>query len=152
MKKWILAVSLAVSMAALWSHLAAGEGSGEFPVGFDAVQAAPASHRVIFENQWVRVLEVRIPAAGATEPMHHHRWPGFFIEWDTGGRSPHVRYHTPDGRVRDIPSRAQPSHPGRWEIHWMKPEPMHAIEVVERYGSACTQQPPLLRVELKTAP
>ena len=71
----------------------------EFPDGYDAVQAAPNSHKVVFENAFVRVLEVTVPAAGKTEPMHHHRWPSFFLDWDRGGGMPHVRYHRPDGTV-----------------------------------------------------
>jgi len=51
----------------------------EFPRRFDAVQAAPNSHKVVFENPFVRVLEVTVPAAGKTEPMHHHRWPSFLF-------------------------------------------------------------------------
>ena len=57
-----------------------------FPEGRDAVAAAPRSHRVIFENPLVRVLEVSIPPVGESEPMHHHRWPGLFVDWDVGGR------------------------------------------------------------------
>ena len=45
-----------------------------FHDGFDAVQAAPKSHRVVFENAFVRVLEVSV-VAGETVPIHHHRWP-----------------------------------------------------------------------------
>jgi hypothetical protein len=44
---------------------------------------APKSHRVLFENAFVRVLEV-IVAPGTTEPMHHHRWPSLFPVWDSG--------------------------------------------------------------------
>jgi hypothetical protein len=66
-----------------------------FPDGYDAVQAAPNSHKVIFENAFVRVLEVFVPAPGTTEPMHHHRWPSFFLDWDTGDKTPHVRYLCP---------------------------------------------------------
>ena len=119
-----------------------------FPEGYDAVQAAPKSHRVIFENALVRVLEVTVPAAGDTEPMHHHRWPGFFLEWDTGGKSPHIRYHTPDG-VRDAPSETVPIHPGHWLVRWMKPEPMHAIETVEKFEQVGDLPP--IRVEIKVA-
>jgi hypothetical protein len=35
-----------------------------FPDGYDAVQAAPNSHKVIFENSLVRALEVTVPAPG----------------------------------------------------------------------------------------
>jgi len=119
-----------------------------FPDGYDAVQAAPNSHRVIFENALVRVLEVTVPPPGATEPMHHHRWPSFFLSWDTGGKTPHVRYHRPDGNVQDQPSVDEPVHAGRWGIGWMKPEPMHAIQVVDAPKRTPTA-PPLLRVEIK---
>ena len=78
------------------------QGKTCFPDGFDSVQAAPNSHKVIFENALVRVLEVTVPPPGTTEPMHHHRWPGFFLEWDTGGKTPHVRYLRPEGTVRDV--------------------------------------------------
>jgi hypothetical protein len=123
----------------------------DFPDGYDAVQAAPNSHRVIFENEFVRVLEVTVPPPGTTEPMHHHRWPSFFLDWDTGGGSPHIRYHRADGSVRDTPSGESPIHPGAWNVHWMKPEPMHAIEVVEKPKSALTipRGPPIVRIEIK---
>ena len=97
-----------------------------FSDGYDAVQAAPNSHKVIFENALVRVLEVTVPPSGVTEPMHHHRWPGFFLSWDTGGKTPHVRYHTGNGSIRDEPSREEPVHPGVRKVQWMKPEPMHS--------------------------
>ena len=131
-----------------------GQDKTSFPDGYDAVQAAPNSHKVVFENEFVRVLEVTVPAPGMTEPMHHHRWPSFFLNWDTGGGSSHIRYHTADGAVRDSPSEDGPSHPGVWSIRWMKPEPMHAIEVVNTPPSAASipGEPPLLRVEIKCHP
>jgi hypothetical protein len=124
--------------------------ASEFPDGYDAVTAAPASHKVIFENALVRVLEVTMPPPGGTEPMHHHHWPSFFLDWDTGGKSPHIRYHRPENIVRDSPSVDSPTHPGRWAVHWMKPEPMHAIETVDKYDSP--SDPPSIRVEIKVRP
>jgi hypothetical protein len=126
------------------------QGETDFPQGYDAVTAAPGSHRVIFENALVRVLEVTMPSPGKTEPMHHHHWPGFFLDWDTGGKSPHIRYHQPGDKVRDVQSSDTPTHPGRWSVHWMKPEPMHAIEMVENYYSP--NDPPSVRVEIKIQP
>jgi hypothetical protein len=148
----IFAVSLAFSVTRHF-YLYGQDRSG-FPDGYDAVQAAPNSHKVVFENEFVRVLEVTMPPAGATEPMHHHRWPSFFLDWDTGGGSPHVRYHRADGTVRDSPSEESPTHPGTWSVHWMKPEPMHAIEVVAmpKIAGAHVDEPPLLRVEIKCHP
>ena len=40
----------------------------------DAVIAAPKHHKVLFENERLRVLEVTLEA-NDEEPIHHHRWP-----------------------------------------------------------------------------
>jgi hypothetical protein len=146
--KAVLGLSV-VSLTALcaWQIRAWAGDKVDFPDGYDAVQAAPNSHKVIFENALVRVLEVTVPPKGQTEPMHHHRWPGFFLDWDTGGKSPHVRYHRPGGIVKDQPSAEAPTHPGHWSVHWMQAEPMHAIETVDY--DPIPGEPPLLRVEIK---
>ena len=150
----LLAVVVVFSLASFAGHFYLyGQDKSEFPDGYDAVQAAPNSHKVVFENAFVRVLEVTIPPAGKTEPMHHHRWPSFFLDWDKGGRTPHVRYHRPDGTVRDNPSTETPVHVGTWRIQWMNPEPMHAIEVVQApSASSLPNGPPLLRIEIKSHP
>ena len=76
----LIALFIASSLAVLGRYFYVhGEDRSGFPDGFDAVQAAPNSHKVIFENEFVRVLEVTVPARGTTEPMHHHRWPSFFL-------------------------------------------------------------------------
>ena len=69
------------------------------------------------------------------------------IDDHPGGKSPHIRYHQPGGIVRDSPSSEVPSHAGHWSVHWMKPEPMHAIESVE--NNSKPGDLPLLRVEIK---
>src|ERR1700719_2634653 len=131
-----------------------GQNKSEFPNGYDAVEAAPATHKVVFENTLVRVLEVTVPPAGQTIPMHHHRWPSFFLSWDTGGRTPHIRYHLGDGSVVERPSRDMPVHAGAWSVHWMNPEPMHAIEVLEnpRSTASAPNGPTDLRIEVKCHP
>ena len=123
-----------------------------FSDGFDAVQAAPQSHKVLFENAIVRVLQVEV-APGTKEPMHHHRWPSIFIFWDTGGRTGHIRIYHADGSVHDVPSRETPVSPGLGRVTWMKPEPMHSIENLETPESAATlpKRPPTIRVEFKYA-
>jgi hypothetical protein len=154
-KLGIVLITVSISLFLLARHLYLyGQDKSGFPDGYDAVQAAPNSHKVIFENEFVRVLEVTMPLPGVTEPMHHHRWPSFFLDWDTGGGSPHVRYHRADGTVRDSPGEESPIHPGTWSVQWMKPEPMHAIEVVAMSKSSATipDGPPLIRVEIKCHP
>jgi hypothetical protein len=79
--------------------------------------------------------------------MHHHRWPSLLVSWDTGGRSPHVRYHRADGTVKDIPSTEVPIHPGTWAVSWMKPEPMHSVEIPDAQVAN-----PDLRIEIKCLP
>ena len=142
----VLVVSASLTLLAGHAYLY-GQDKSDFPDGYDAVPVAPDTHKVIFENELARVLEVTVPPAGKTIPMHHHRWPSFFLSWDTGGKSPHVRYHRPDGTVRDNPSQEKAVHPGRWSVHWMNPEPMHAIEVVE--GPENSSMVPDLRIEIK---
>ena len=46
----------------------------EYPDSLDALVAAPGSHRLLFENDDVRVLETTI-GPGETVPLHTHRWP-----------------------------------------------------------------------------
>ena len=44
----------------------------------DAVIAAPGNHKVLFENECLRVLEVTL-LPDEEEPTHHHRWHSVFI-------------------------------------------------------------------------
>jgi hypothetical protein len=39
------------------------------------VIAAPKDHKILLENENVRVLEVTV-LPGEIEPVHHHRWLG----------------------------------------------------------------------------
>lgn len=48
-----------------------------WPDKFDAVIAAPQYHRVVFENDRIRVLDTRIPV-GDIVPVHSHRWPAIY--------------------------------------------------------------------------
>jgi hypothetical protein len=48
-----------------------------WPDSLDAVIAAPSYHRLVLENERVRVLDTRIPA-GDTVPVHTHRWPAIY--------------------------------------------------------------------------
>ena len=53
-------------------------GTWPWPDTLDAVVAAPGSHRVVFENERTRVLEVMI-GTGQREPTHTHRWPSVML-------------------------------------------------------------------------
>jgi hypothetical protein len=44
----------------------------------DAVVAAPANHKVLLEDDNLRVLEVNL-GPDEEEPVHHHRWRSIFV-------------------------------------------------------------------------
>jgi hypothetical protein len=48
-----------------------------WPDSLDAVAAAPEYHRIVLENDRVRVLDTRIPV-GDIVPVHTHRWPAIY--------------------------------------------------------------------------
>src|SRR5580658_4769127 len=81
-----------------------------FLEGLDAVEAAPHSHKVLFENAIARVLQVEV-APGTKERMHHHQWPSVFLIWDADGRTAHIKIHHGDGSIHDVPSRETPVSP-----------------------------------------
>ena len=53
----------------------------------DAVTAAPQNHKVILENDMVRVLEARVPLHSREVP-HTHFWPSAFFEDRSGPNDP----------------------------------------------------------------
>jgi hypothetical protein len=59
----------------------------------DAVIAAPKHHKVLFENERLRGLEVTLEH-NDEEPIHHHRWPSVFVFDQVQGP---VRDFAPDG-------------------------------------------------------
>jgi hypothetical protein len=112
-----------------------------WPDSLDAVEAAPDSHRVLFENDRVRAVEVVIPP-GETEPRHTHRWPSVLLV----DRAARIRYYDAEGTVAyESPERAADESatlsPPRAE--WMEPEGPHAVENID------TVPYHALRVELK---
>jgi hypothetical protein len=57
------------------------------PDATDAVVAAPANHKVILENDTVRVLEATVPLHSREIP-HTHFWPSVFFEQTSGVNEP----------------------------------------------------------------
>ena len=90
----------------------------------DAMTAAPEHHRVLLENDRVRVLEAWI-AAGDTVPMHSHRWPSVI---HVISASDFVRYD-PQGHVV-MDSRTLPSRPKSGDVLWSMPLQPHSIQNV----------------------
>ena len=100
----------------------------------DAVKIWPEGHRVLFENEDVRVLDVR-NAPHAKEPFHTHWWPGFFyvvqgapMKYSTQDGAPPIMLGVPP--VRIIPLPPNPMHSvenlGDREAHFIRLELKHA--------------------------
>ena len=99
------------------------DAGGNWSPGLDAVIAAPKHHRLMLENEQVRVLET-IVQPGEIVPLHTHRWPtGYHIlSW-----SDMVR-RGPAGEVQvDTRGKTAPAVPG---VTWAGPLEPHTLENV----------------------
>jgi hypothetical protein len=146
-----LATLGAVGLA--WAQLAQAPAAAPVPSGWswspflDAVQAAPKSHRVLIDNEKVRVLEV-VVQPGQKEPIHTHQWPS--VTYVTSPAP--VRYYSAtlsngrwvekgdDGATSG--SSANPNRPR--PPQYLEPEGPHALE---NMGTAPYRA---LRVEIKS--
>jgi hypothetical protein len=62
---------LAILALALVGALVSWRMAAAVPEDLDPLKTAPDTHKLAFENAFVRVLEVRVPP-GKTEPLHSH--------------------------------------------------------------------------------
>jgi hypothetical protein len=97
-----------------------------WPESTDALVAAPTSHRVLLENDQVRVLEVTIEP-GNREPEHTHRAPSVMIV-DEPAR---LRYYAPDAPPLEL-GRRSGTKPGP-RVQWMDPEGPHSVENIDQH-------------------
>jgi hypothetical protein len=106
---------------------------GSYP--YDAVAAAPYSHKVLFEDEHVRVLEINLPAL-ATEPIHIHALPSV-IMGETGGaggaKFRYTQYEMKDGKFVEVAHNdVEPS--AGYRAVWSGPEGPHAITNIGQVG------------------
>jgi hypothetical protein len=96
----------------------------QWPAHLDALVAAPQHHKLLYENDRVRVLEVRIPR-GETVPVHTHRWPAVLHlqSW-----SDHIR-RDEAGRIVFDSRKAGPG-PNMPAVVWCEPLAPHSVENV----------------------
>ena len=116
-----------------------GKGNpADWPKDKDAVLAAPKNHKVLLENDKVRVLDVTV-SPGEVEAVHFHRWPsvlyvmaaGDFVDRDANGK---VIFDT-----RTLPS------PLTFPLtRYKEPEAPHSVENLSK-----TITLHLVRVEMK---
>lgn len=93
-----------------------------WPSELDAVVAAPTHHRLLLENQSVRVLETRIEP-GDTVRLHTHRWPSVYYFLQTGE---FIRRDEHGVVVAD--SRQIAGLPKAGEAAWSPPLGPHTLE------------------------
>ena len=108
-----------------------------WPAAQDAVQAAPHNHRVIFENDKVRVLDVTV-APHTKEPTHAHCWASVLYVTEAGK---YVDYGL-DGKVL-FDSRSLATPPRLPMVIYKDPEAPHAVENLD------DKPLHLIRVEMK---
>jgi hypothetical protein len=93
-----------------------------WPESLDALRAAPAHHRLLLEDDSVRVIHTRI-AAGETVPLHTHRWGGvaYLQSWS------HFIRRNERGEVL-FDSRSAGSLPEIPSVQRLQPLPPHTVE------------------------
>jgi hypothetical protein len=108
-----------------------------WPDSLDAVVAAPQNHKVVLENERVRVLEVTV-RPGEREPLHMHRMPSVMYVM----AEDNIRDYDADGKLL-YDSRTDKSPPKTPYTIWMEPQAPHVVENLSK------KPVQLLRVELK---
>ena len=125
MRKTLLAAALAAAVIA--AARSAQSQSPDDPL--DPIRVAGDTHKLAFENAFVRVLDVRLPP-GKVEPRHRHPhgMSVYFTDWEAKV--------TPDGR----PSEVRPRKAGTFA--W-------SDAIVHRVENVGTTEGHILRIELK---
>ena len=105
-------------------HAGSSKQRWPWPDSLDAVTAAPDHHKVLFENDNVRMLHTRI-LPGQKVPVHTHRWPSvlFIHSWSDFVRRDYLGNVTLDSRrATKVPKLDGPT--------WLEPLPPHTLENV----------------------
>ena len=117
----------------LKNRLITKEGVWSWPDSLDARIVAPESHKILLENEYVRVIEVTIKP-GTKEPAHIHKWPSVMIvDVPTD-----LRYYDEDNKAVEITGRY------KTKTEWIDPERLHAVENVDN-----KKEYHAIRIELK---
>jgi quercetin dioxygenase-like cupin family protein len=108
-----------------------------WPDTLDATVAAPQNHKVVLENERVRVLEVTVQP-GEREPVHGHKWPSvmYVMAEDL------IRDYDRDGKLLYDSATDNARLKTPYTV-WMPPQAPHSVENLSKTPLR------LLRVELK---
>lgn len=110
----------------------------DWPKDQDAVVSAPNNHKILMENESVRVLEVTL-LPNELEPVHHHQWPSVLYITEAGD------FIDRDGEGNIIMDTRQIPEPLVFPMTmWKDPEAPHSVE-----NLSDSKTIRLIRVELK---
>jgi hypothetical protein len=110
----------------------------DWPKDQDAVVSAGKNHKVLMENDNVRVLEVTV-LPGEIEAVHHHQWPSVLYIMEAGD------FIDRDGEGNVILDSRKLPAPLKFPMTmWKSPEAPHSVENLSK-----TITLRLIRVEIK---
>lgn len=95
-----------------------------WPDSLDAVVAAPKHHKLVFENDQMRILDTHIPP-GDLVPVHTHRWPAVYYTIVPGD---FIRRDGEGNVLLDTRISSRPGPPGKGV--WIENLPPHSVENV----------------------
>ena len=98
------------------------ESNWPWPEELDALKAAPQHHKLLFENESVRVVDACIPPGDITQ-IHTHKWPSsvYILSW-----SDFIRYDKEGNILLD--SRNLAVSPASATALWSEPLIPHALK------------------------
>lgn len=120
---FLVAVAAAFAAGA-WAQQQAS--SSPFPPFLDAVAAAPKNHKVLYEDESIRFLEVTV-RPGEKENLHAHQWSSVFI---VDRVQPLLTNYTANAKAAVPRSPADASYP---LIRRMGPQQPHQVENLDTY-------------------
>jgi mannose-6-phosphate isomerase-like protein (cupin superfamily) len=116
-------------MRSLWRYALISESdkvmtSEIWPPQLDALIAAPSNHRLLLENDRVRVLDTEI-LPGEKTPVHTHQWPAvhYVLSW-----SAFIRRDDSGSVLLDTRTTALAQSPP--QVLWGEPLAAHSLENV----------------------
>lgn len=118
-----------------------------WPPELDALTAAPSHHRLLLENDYVRVLDTKI-LPGARTPLHTHQWPAvhYVLSWSSFVRrdqSESVLLDTRTTGLDQMPPQILWGEPlGPHSLENVGTEALHIISIEQKMGHASSAGTP----------
>lgn len=106
--------------------------SWPWPDSLDALIAAPRHHKLIFENERMRLLDTRIPP-GDVVPVHTHRWPAVYYTISPGD---FIRRDGEGNLLLDTRVDSRPVGKGIW-IDCLPPHSVENVGATEIHLISC---------------